>query len=50
MTEYTASLYEFRDAEIEAAKEIRKRNRRELVEAILGIPVMIAAFITLLFV
>ena len=46
-TKYSASLYAWREAEYEAAREIASRKRRDAIEAIVGIPVLIVAVIVL---
>jgi len=38
------SIYDFRNGEIETARQIRRERRREIVEAVVGIPLLVAAF------
>lgn len=46
-TKYSASLYAWREAEYEAAREIARRKRRDAIEAIVCIPVLIIVAIVL---
>lgn len=43
----TPSIYDYRDNEIEAARQIRRARRREIVEAVVGAPLLVAAIILL---
>ena len=36
------SIYDFRNGEIETARQIRRERRREIVEAVVGVPLLVA--------
>ena len=46
-TKYSASLYAWREAEYEAEREIARRKRRDVIEAIVSVPVLIIVVIVL---
>ena len=46
-TKYSASLCAWREAEYEAAREVARRKRRDAIEAIVGVPVLIITAIVL---
>ena len=43
------SIYDWREHEYEVAEKIKRENRRELIEWIIGIPILAAAFVLMLF-